>query len=115
MKYLWYLVCRYLLVVLTDETFTKLIRRFQFARLGIPFYPLEKEGERKTFSKYLLELKLKGTGQLHSIVADKIKVRDYVKDCIGENYLIPVVGCFNMLTEDVINNLPSSYIIKTNQ
>lgn len=114
MRYLWYLVCRYLLVILTDETYTRLNRRLQFIRLGIKFYPLEKQGERKTFSKYLLELKLKGTGNLHAVVADKIQVRDYVADCIDEKHLIPVVDCFYTLKEDIFNSLPSSYIIKTN-
>lgn len=114
MKYIWYLLCRYILVILSDKHFTKLIRRIQFVRLGIPFYPLMKKGGPKTFSQYLLEMKLRDAEPLHTLVADKISVRRYIQDCIGGDYLIPSLGDYKELSHDVLMKLPKSFIIKAN-
>ncbi len=46
--------------------------------------------------------------------SDKILVREYVKDTIGEQYLIPILGEWQSFSEIDFNSLPSSFVLKTN-
>ena len=47
--------------------------------------------------------------------ADKIKVRDYVKECGLEDILIPIVGGPYKKPEDIdFDNLPEQFVLKTN-
>lgn len=69
----------------------------------------------KTFNEKLQWLKLNDRTSLHSKCADKYEVREYVKNKIGQKYLIPLI----MVTEDINDikpeNLPDyPVIIKTN-
>lgn len=45
--------------------------------------------------------------------ADKHDVREYIKEKIGEEYLIPEYFCKNKLTEKDIEELPNSFVLKT--
>ncbi|MHB0776496.1 ATP-grasp fold amidoligase family protein [Halomonas sp. WWR20] len=49
-----------------------------------------------------------------SILSDKIKVRGYIAEKIGEQYLIPHYAVCDSLTLDVYENLPSSFVMKAN-
>ena len=97
---------RYALV--GDETFIK--KEFH-KNLG--YYPnLENP---QTFNEKLQWLKLNDRTPLHTICADKYKVRDYVKEKIGAEYLIPLVLETKNPREIVPENLPDyPVIIKTN-
>lgn len=69
----------------------------------------------KSFNEKLQWLKLYDRTPLHTQCADKFLVRDYVKDKIGEQYLIPL--CYetddvNTIGPDVLPDYP--VIIKTN-
>ena len=46
--------------------------------------------------------------------ADKVLVRDYVRDAIGEQYLIPILGTFNSADEIDPNKLPDQFVLKVN-
>lgn len=46
--------------------------------------------------------------------SDKILVRDYVKNIIGEEYLIPLLGEWESFDEIDFNLLPNSFVLKTN-
>lgn len=52
--------------------------------------------------------------KLYSICADKYKVREYVKNKIGEKYLIPLYFAKETIDSSDINLLPSSFVLKTN-
>ncbi|MFD2823595.1 ATP-grasp fold amidoligase family protein [Lacinutrix iliipiscaria] len=69
----------------------------------------------QTFNEKLQWLKLNDRTPLHTICADKYKVRDYVKEKIGEEYLIPLVFETKNPRAIVPENLPDyPVIIKTN-
>ncbi len=44
---------------------------------------------------------------------DKYAVREFVKDRIGEEYLIPLIGLFNRFDDIDIGRLPGSFVLKT--
>jgi len=68
----------------------------------------------KTFNEKINWLKIHGYKKENHYKADKLKVREYIKDCIGENYLIPMLGVYD--TADDINSecLPNKFVVKTN-
>ena len=48
------------------------------------------------------------------MLADKYAVRDWVKEKIGEEYLIPIIGVFDKFEDIDFNKLPSKFVLKTN-
>ena len=69
----------------------------------------------KTLNEKLQWLKLHQRKEVFTLCADKIKVRNYIKEIIGEKYLIPM--CFHTYNIDELDNnkLPDyPVIIKTN-
>jgi hypothetical protein len=46
--------------------------------------------------------------------SDKILVRDFIRESIGEEYLIPVLGEWETFDEIDFESLPSSFVLKTN-
>lgn len=59
-------------------------------------------------------LKLNERTELRKKVADRIAVRDYVREKTGEEYLIPLLGNFEELTQQNWDSLPSSFVLKAN-
>ena len=49
-----------------------------------------------------------------TILADKYRVREFVKKRIGEEYLIPLLGVWNTPDEIDFKVLPESFVLKTN-
>lgn len=68
----------------------------------------------KRFSEKIQLRKLNYNNSLYYLCADKYLVRDYVKNKIGEKYLIPLLFVGDNLTKKDISSLPKSFIIKTN-
>lgn len=67
----------------------------------------------KTYTEKLQWRKLKDNNKLFSICADKYAVREYVKNKIGEEYLIPIYLITDSLTEAEFEKLPNSFVLKT--
>lgn len=68
----------------------------------------------KRFTEKIQWLKLYYRTPLLTLVADKYRVRDYIKDKIGEKYLIPLVGAFDSFDEIEKDALPNAFILKAN-
>lgn len=68
----------------------------------------------KTFTEKLQWRKLYDNNKLFTVCADKYKVREYVKNKIGEKYLIPVYLVTEELTKEEFDKLPNSFVLKTN-
>ena len=69
----------------------------------------------KTFNEKISFLKLYDRSALQTITADKFLVRDYIKEKIGAEYLIPLVLHTKNVKEIIPENLPDyPIIIKTN-
>lgn len=68
----------------------------------------------KTFNQKIQFRKLYDKNPLYSICSDKYRVRKYVKEKIGKEYLIPLYLVTNKLTEENWNDLPNQCVIKAN-
>lgn len=68
----------------------------------------------KSFNQKLQWLKLNYVHPEYSNVVDKYKVRDYIAETIGEEYLIPLLGVWDSAEEIEYDNLPNSFVLKCN-
>lgn len=69
----------------------------------------------KTLNEKIQWLKLYDRTELHTICADKIAVRDYVREKIGENYLIPLIYTTTEVENLSMSDFPNyPIIVKTN-
>lgn len=66
----------------------------------------------RTFNEKLQWLKLNDRNPLYISLVDKYEVREYVKNIIGEEYLIPLLGIYNSFDEIKFNNLPNEFALK---
>jgi hypothetical protein len=48
------------------------------------------------------------------VLADKLAVREFVKNRIGEQYLIPLLAVPEVFTQEVFDSLPDSFVMKAN-
>ena len=67
----------------------------------------------KTYIEKLQWRKLYDKNPLYSICADKYRVREYVKNKIGEKYLIPIFLITENITKEEYDKLPNSFVLKT--
>lgn len=68
----------------------------------------------KTYNEKIQWLKLFYRNKLLTKCADKYRVREYVKNKIGEQFLIPLIGVYQNVNEINFNNLPNKFVLKTN-
>lgn len=77
-------------------------------------YEIDFNKEPETFNQKIQFRKLYDNNPLYSICADKYRVREYVKEKIGEEYLIPLYLVTDKLTEEQWEKLPNSFVAKAN-
>jgi hypothetical protein len=68
----------------------------------------------QTFNEKLNWLRLYDKHENWSLYADKYAVRDYIKNKIGEKYLIPLINVYNKASEIDFDLLPDSFVMKAN-
>ncbi|MCZ9890701.1 ATP-grasp fold amidoligase family protein [Brachyspira hyodysenteriae] len=68
----------------------------------------------KTFNEKLQWLKLYYHDPLMTKCADKYAVREYIKEIIGEEYLIPLIGVWDRVEDIDFNSLPNQFVLKVN-
>lgn len=68
----------------------------------------------KTFNEKLQWLKLYYHDPLMTKCADKYAVRKYVKETIGEEYLIPLIGVWDRVEDIDFDLLPNQFVLKVN-
>ena len=90
-----------------NETFLK--RKFK-ACIG---HELDLE-DPKTFNEKLQWLKLYGCKPEYEVLVDKYRVRDYIRDKLGEEYLIPLIGAWDSPEEIDFDALPDKFVLKCN-
>ena len=95
----------------TDEKKEKYIKKRFKEEIG---YEIDFSKEPKTFNEKIQFRKLYDKNPLYSICADKYRVREYVKEKIGEEYLIPLYLVTDKLTEEQWDKLPNSFVAKAN-
>ena len=76
-------------------------------------YPLNLENP-KSFNEKLQWLKLYDRNPLYTKLVDKYKVREYISEKIGEDYLIPLLGVWDDPEEIDFDSLPNKFVLKCN-
>jgi hypothetical protein len=77
-------------------------------------YEIDFNKEPQSFNQKIQFRKVYDKNPLFTLCADKYKVREYVKNKIGEEYLIPIYLVTDKLTKEQWKSLPDSFVIKTN-
>ena len=68
----------------------------------------------KRLTEKVRYIKLYQRTKLRSLVADRIKVRDYVAGKIGKEHLIPLIDNVDELSKDIWSDLPAQFVLKAN-
>ncbi|MBQ4528070.1 MAG: glycosyl transferase [Clostridia bacterium] len=68
----------------------------------------------KTYNEKLQWLKLNDRKPEYTTMVDKYAVREYIKDKIGEEYLIPLIGAWDSVEEIDFDSLPNEFVLKCN-
>lgn len=68
----------------------------------------------KYFGEKIQWMKIYGNLEQYGNIVDKYKVREFIKDKIGEEYLIPLIGVYDSEDEIDFNNLPNKFVLKVN-
>ena len=76
-------------------------------------YELDLENP-KTFNEKLQWLKLYYHNPLMTKCADKYLAREYIKDTVGEDYLIPLLGVWDKAEDIDFDSLPKQFVLKVN-
>ena len=66
----------------------------------------------KTYSEKLQWIKLYDRNPLYTKLVDKYEVKEYIKEKIGEEYLIPTFGVYNKFDDINFDKLPEQFVIK---
>lgn len=68
----------------------------------------------KSFNEKLQWLKLYDRNPEYTQMVDKYQVRDYIKEKIGEDILVPLLGVYNNFEEINFDLLPNQFVLKPN-
>jgi hypothetical protein len=89
-------------------------------KLYLKVYYYLKMGEKlnlenpKTFNQKIQWLKLNNTNPRYMQMVDKYAVRELIKNEIGEEYLIPLLGAWKSFDEIDFDKLPDQFVLKAN-
>jgi hypothetical protein len=92
---------------MSDETYVKCMFKSVFG------YDLDLE-HPKTFNEKLQWLKLYNRKPEYTMMVDKYRVRDYIREKIGEEYLIPLLGVWDRVEDIDFDALPDQFVLKCN-
>ena len=67
----------------------------------------------QSFSEKLQWLKLYNRQQEYTIMVDKYAVKEYVKNRIGEEYIIPTIGVWSCVEDIEWEKLPKQFVLKS--
>ncbi len=68
--------------------------------------------EPETFNEKLQWIKLYDRNPLYTVMADKYAVREYVKENIGEEYSVPLLGVWDNPDDIDFSKLPNRFVLK---
>lgn len=121
-----YLFGKKILSISNDKKYKKIYaKRFEGLTKEEERYILEYQFERahgykpnldnpQTFNEKLQWIKLNYNNPLMTKCADKVAVRDFVKEKIGEQYLTPLIGIYNSVDDIDFDKLPNKFVAKVN-
>lgn len=68
----------------------------------------------KTFNEKLQWLKLYDRNPLYTALVDKYRVKQWLADKFGEQYIIPTLAVYNSVDEIDLDKLPNQFVLKCN-
>ena len=89
----------------------QMLKDWYMERMGGRRLDLE---DPKTFSEKLQWIKLYDLDDLKSRLSDKYAVREWIKETIGEQYLIPLLAVYDSPEQIDYDSLPDKFVIKCN-
>lgn len=95
---------------LSEEDKRYFLEQVFFNQLG---YKLNLDNPQ-TFNEKLQWLKLYYHNPLMTTCSDKVALRDYIAQRIGEEYLVPVIGVYSSPDEIDFDALPDRFVLKVN-
>lgn len=107
MKEIFRKIYYFILKMLPD----KLVINIENFRTYKRFFNKEKP---EYFGEKIQWLKLYGNLEKYNDYVDKYKVREYIKNTIGEEYLIPLLGAYDRVEEIDYKKLPNKFVMKLN-
>ena len=66
----------------------------------------------QTFNEKMQWIKLYDRKPIYTKMVDKYEVREYIKEKIGEEYLIPLIGLYDKFDDIDFGQLPDQFVIK---
>lgn len=91
----------------SDERYLKIQHRLIFRK------PLDLDNP-VTYNDKLQWLKLYNHRPEYTTMADKVKVKQYVAERIGEQYVVPLLGVWDRPEDIEWDKLPEKFVLKTN-
>lgn len=98
-----YKICR----AIPSSIFLKIVYRIRFSR------KLDLKNP-KTFNEKLQWLKLYDRRPEYIRMVDKYKVKQYISETVGEEYVIPLLGVYGSFREIDFSALPDQFVLKPN-
>ena len=92
---------------LSDEDFIKLLFKVEMG------YDPDLENP-KTFNEKLQWIKLYDHNPLYTKMVDKIAVKDYVREKIGDEHIIKTLGIWDSYDDIDFETLPEQFVLKCN-
>lgn len=68
----------------------------------------------KKFTEKIQWIKLNERNELRQKAANRLAIRDFVADRVGEQYLVPLHKSFEELDEEIWEELPNQFVLKAN-
>lgn len=68
----------------------------------------------RRFTEKIQHIKLFDQRAIRKLFANRVAVRDYVADKIGDEHLIPLIGNYDELSRDIWEDLPDQFVLKAN-
>lgn len=68
----------------------------------------------RSFNEKIQFLKLTNRGEVYTVLADKFRVREFIAEKIGVQYLIPLLGVWSNVDEIDLSLLPDQFVLKSN-
>lgn len=97
----------YLLRLLPDKQYIQLQYLKNFRKLPNLHDP-------RTFNEKLQWLKLYDRRDVYTMMVDKYLVKDYVKEMIGEEFIVPTIASYDDPSEIDLEDLPEKFVLKWN-
>lgn len=91
----------------SDESYLKIIYHLYFGR------PLNLKNPKR-FTEKIQWLKIYGRTPINVVMADKYAVKEYIREHIGEQYVIPLLGVWDRPEDIDFSKLPERFVIKCN-